>query len=69
MWNCPKCGEPIEDQFDTCWKCGITKGNAPAAPSEDPASAEEVKPRWRLAYKYFRGTLATWEDLFDQAAW
>jgi hypothetical protein len=21
MWNCPKCGEEIEDQFDSCWKC------------------------------------------------
>jgi len=21
MWTCPKCGEAIEDQFDSCWKC------------------------------------------------
>ena len=21
MWRCTKCGEEIEDQFDTCWKC------------------------------------------------
>jgi len=21
MWTCPKCGEQIEDQFDSCWKC------------------------------------------------
>jgi len=21
MWTCKKCGEPIEDQFDSCWKC------------------------------------------------
>lgn len=21
MWTCPKCGEKLEDQFDTCWKC------------------------------------------------
>lgn len=21
MWNCPECGESIEDQFDACWKC------------------------------------------------
>jgi hypothetical protein len=21
MWNCPKCGEEIEDQFDSCWRC------------------------------------------------
>ena len=21
MWTCPTCGERIEDQFDSCWKC------------------------------------------------
>jgi len=21
MWTCPKCGEQIEDQIDSCWKC------------------------------------------------
>ena len=21
MWKCPKCGEKIEDQFESCWKC------------------------------------------------
>lgn len=21
MWKCPTCGEQIEDQFDSCWKC------------------------------------------------
>ena len=21
MWTCPKCGEKIENQFDSCWKC------------------------------------------------
>jgi len=21
MWTCPKCGEVLEDQFDSCWKC------------------------------------------------
>jgi hypothetical protein len=21
MWNCPKCGENIEDWLDSCWKC------------------------------------------------
>ena len=23
MWTCSKCGEEIEDQFDSCWKCRI----------------------------------------------
>jgi hypothetical protein len=21
MWKCPTCGESLEDQFDSCWKC------------------------------------------------
>jgi hypothetical protein len=24
MWTCPKCGEQIEDQFDSCGKCAAT---------------------------------------------
>ncbi len=23
MWTCPKCGEQLEDQFDSCWKCAL----------------------------------------------
>ena len=29
MWTCTKCGEEIEDAFDSCWKC--------AAPTVEPA--------------------------------
>ncbi len=21
MWKCPKCGEELEDEFDSCWRC------------------------------------------------
>jgi hypothetical protein len=24
-WKCPKCGEMLEGQFTTCWKCGTEK--------------------------------------------
>jgi hypothetical protein len=24
-WKCPKCGEVLEGQFTTCWKCGTEK--------------------------------------------
>lgn len=24
MWKCKKCGEEIEDNFDTCWNCGTS---------------------------------------------
>ena len=24
-WGCPACGETLEAQFTSCWKCGATK--------------------------------------------
>jgi hypothetical protein len=29
MWTCPKCGEAIEDQFDSCWKCASQRAAIP----------------------------------------
>lgn len=31
MWNCPKCNEASEDNFDSCWKCGAGRGGEPVA--------------------------------------
>lgn len=68
MWTCPQCGESIERQFDSCWKCSTPKGKAAAsAPSASP-DPENAAPKWKLAYKMFRGTLATWDSLFSEAA-
>ena len=36
MWNCVKCGESHEMQFDTCWQCGTTRVG-----KEDPKRAAE----------------------------
>lgn len=36
-------------------------------PTDLPTQATE-SPKWRLAYEIFRGTWASWEDLFRQAA-
>jgi hypothetical protein len=36
MRNCPKCGEEIEDQFDSCWKCAAAPeqlGDSKAGPA------------------------------------
>jgi hypothetical protein len=27
--TCPSCGEPFEDGFDSCWKCGTGKDGSP----------------------------------------
>ena len=34
MWKCPKCGECLEDQFDSCWKCAGQTGPPLPAPFE-----------------------------------
>src|SRR5436309_3500563 len=41
MWICSKCGEQIEDQFDSCWKC--------AAQTEPATPARVRSRRWKLA--------------------
>jgi hypothetical protein len=64
MWICKKCGENIDDQFDSCWKCSAPKGGPPATPENQSG----MPPKWRLTYRMFRGTLATWEQLFNEAA-
>ena len=25
MWDCPKCGETLEEQFAQCWQCGAER--------------------------------------------
>jgi hypothetical protein len=71
MWTCPKCGEKIEDQFDSCWHCEtprpVAGSETPASPNP-PAAANPSPVKWRAKYQMFRGTLATWEDLFGEAA-
>lgn len=27
-WTCSSCGEEIEGQFNSCWKCGLVQGGA-----------------------------------------
>jgi hypothetical protein len=26
-WTCPSCGEQLEGQFSSCWKCGATRND------------------------------------------
>ncbi len=40
MWKCKKCGEVLEDTFDSCWKCGTQdNGTSPRVPSSSISSA------------------------------
>ena len=39
MWTCPQCGEKIEGQFDSCWKCAsLPEPHGPA-----PVTAREIR--------------------------
>ncbi len=44
MWKCKKCGETVEDQFDSCWKCSADKAGAPTV---SPEVIEEIKTEAR----------------------
>lgn len=37
MWACSHCGEELEEQFESCWKCGASRDGA-----IDPTFAETV---------------------------
>jgi len=41
MWKCEKCGEEIEDQFDSCWKCTPVRVEPE---TEDPAEPTGPRP-------------------------
>lgn len=53
MWDCPKCAESVDDDFDICWQCGTDRhGNEDqeftrAEDTEaifDPAEDQDLKP-------------------------
>ena len=68
MWTCEKCGEKIEDQFGSCWRCSNSKGAAEATGTPVAEGCAEKVQKWRMAYRMFRGTFETWEALFAEAA-
>ena len=46
MWNCPNCGETIDDVFDACWKCGTNRDGTRAADFHaEPSDPQTPDPR------------------------
>ena len=68
MWTCNQCGEKLDDQFDSCWRCSSRTSADDTAVTPAAQATTEKASQWRLRYHVFRGTLATWNDLFAQAA-
>ena len=56
MWKCNKCGEELEDTFDSCWKCNTPidsssrrQPSAPSSPTKRHGTdkfIEEIKRKW-----------------------
>ncbi len=67
MKTCPRCREVSEDNFDTCWKCLTQLPDSGVIPEPLPDTPENA-PRRKVDFKIFRGTFATWNTLFTEAA-
>jgi hypothetical protein len=44
MWKCPKCGEQLEGQFDSCWKCAAGPGESGS--QEPPGKLKGLNYLW-----------------------
>ena len=63
MWVCSKCGEQIEDQFDSCWKCAGAESQEPGLGNDEPTGAP------RVTFEVFSAGLLTGQnELCAQAA-
>ena len=45
-WLCTGCGERHRDGFETCWKCGSSRGGAPEVPEREE-DEEQILPQLR----------------------
>ena len=41
-WRCENCGEQLEQNYDTCWKCGTVRTMDSESPAADGAGAAEA---------------------------
>jgi hypothetical protein len=69
-WVCPRCGEHLETQFDSCWRCSTQRPSPQAATAEPQPQAPPASPKlkWVVEYQIFRATFETWDELFSKAA-
>jgi hypothetical protein len=68
MKTCPRCREPSDDHFDSCWRCSTPLPEPGTASDHTPPSAPPKEARKRTNFKIFRGTFATWGSLCSEAA-
>jgi len=68
MWICKQCGEQVEDQFVSCWRCSSPKIAKQDIILPEVDAGTPNSPQKKIEYRIFRGTFSSWQDLFDQAA-
>jgi len=47
MWNCPKCGEQIEDNFKIRWNCGTGKDRSQPSDSQEFLRFRKEHELWK----------------------
>jgi hypothetical protein len=68
MWKCSTCGEQIDDQFDSCWKCD--KPNVHADGPERSRRKESPMGFWTYWRRgWFVLLLAALIGLFERFLW
>jgi hypothetical protein len=56
MWTCPKCGEKVEGQFDSCWSCGTKRdGTPPAKPPQEATGPSPTAPSTNSSSAFLKG--------------
>lgn len=48
VWECPRCGERLEPQFEACWKCCTLRGADPEEAGDLDASRRRVPAHKRV---------------------
>jgi len=69
MWQCPKCRETIDDNFDACWNCGTNREGTPAADSsrqEDDRAVPDSSPESEKADRRPSGSQGPGEPPLDR---
>lgn len=44
-WECQRCGERLDPQFEACWKCSTSRGEVPPDPGTLDSPAARRPPR------------------------
>jgi hypothetical protein len=71
FWNCPQCGERVEEQFEACWNCSTAKptaANSGRADETKELKSERKEGNWHIAYRITRGAWLEWDDFFAEVA-